>query len=291
MVHLKTALHALIELVCAGTLAIPAPSIPLPPLLVRDVERLNKSILQPALPDLSPGLIANLNGSIEKIKRWDNGMINEDCKKWMTSIGAVNLKTDVEMYNITFSDCAQPWVMCRHKFASYKIDATAVAFARIPVLMRSHIRHVIMLPATNHNGKSISNDLDNVVVMGDPTFHEFVVGVAKSMDSHGFDRTVGPFSKSPKWQSAFDRDTAVPNSLASLNQQENLAQLVAIALYDTHVPNGIKGVVPQWEKIRNQYEEIEKDAFNNEFTEYGEREGLKCKDRARDSEIIPVWRG
>jgi creatinine amidohydrolase/Fe(II)-dependent formamide hydrolase-like protein len=60
--------------------------------------------------------------------------------------------------------------------------------------MRSHIRHVILLPPTNHNGKSISNQIDNVIVVGDPTFHEFIVGVAKSMDSHGFDRTVGPFS-------------------------------------------------------------------------------------------------
>jgi hypothetical protein len=36
--------------------------------------------------------------------------------------------------------------------------------------------------------------MDNVIVMGDPTYHEFVAGVANSMDSHGFDRTVGPFS-------------------------------------------------------------------------------------------------
>lgn len=107
MVHLKTTLLSLVALVCAGVLAIPAPSIPFPPHLVRDVERLNKSIIQPALPDLSPGLIANLNGSIKNIKRWDNGMINEDCKKWMTSIGTVDLRTDVEMYNVTFSDVRQ----------------------------------------------------------------------------------------------------------------------------------------------------------------------------------------
>jgi hypothetical protein len=99
MVHLKTTLIALFATVGTGTGAHATPY------RARDAARLDKPVLEPALPDLSAGLIANLaNGSLDKIEPWNHGITNEDCKKWMIDFGGVDLKNDVEMYNVTFSD-------------------------------------------------------------------------------------------------------------------------------------------------------------------------------------------
>jgi hypothetical protein len=97
MMHFRATLVALI-----GTIRV---NVCAAPYLVRDSARLDKPILQPALPDLSAGFIANLDsGSFDKIELWTNGLINEDCTKWMKDMGIVNLKNDVEMYNVTFND-------------------------------------------------------------------------------------------------------------------------------------------------------------------------------------------
>lgn len=97
MVHLKTIFVALIATASAGDHAAPY--------LSRDAARLDKPVLQPALPDLSAGFIANLDsGSLNKIELWNNGTTNEDCKKWMTDFGGADLKNDVEMYNVAFFD-------------------------------------------------------------------------------------------------------------------------------------------------------------------------------------------
>jgi hypothetical protein len=97
MVYFKTTLVAVIATASAGGYAAPHVS--------RDTARLDKPVLQPALPDLSAGFIAKLNsGSLNKIELWNNGTTNEDCKKWMTDLSSVDLKNNVEMYNVAFFD-------------------------------------------------------------------------------------------------------------------------------------------------------------------------------------------
>ena len=60
--------------------------------------------------------------------------------------------------------------------------------------MRSHIRAIVLLPTGNHNGNGAGNVNNTVIIIGQPTFHDFLAAISKSMDRYGFDNTVGPFS-------------------------------------------------------------------------------------------------
>ncbi|KAF2711277.1 kinase-like protein [Pleomassaria siparia CBS 279.74] len=283
MLNLKTTLVGLLTILTSGILGAPTPSDPgyvpivsVPPMPSAQPvappsldEPINKPTLSPMLPDLSEKLkLALPSSSIKDIHAWNSGLINVDCKRHMLAFGIVDLN-EVETYNVMYGDCDRVWVVCRHKNALYQIKDAAVDLGRVPVVMRSHVRNVVLLPATNHGGSSYGNDMFDVIVSGQPTFHNFVTTVAKGMDLRGFNY-FSPYSRSPSWLKAFNNDTAIPNLLARLNQHENLAQILAIALYDANVRDGIKNLIPEWAKIKNQYNQVQLDGKPASFQAYSE---------------------
>jgi hypothetical protein len=65
--------------------------------------------------------------------------------------------------------------------------------------------------------------------------------------------------------------------------------MTAIALYEKLAPLDFKHLEPAYDRIRNQYQEIQNDVFENSFTGYGKTLGLlMCKDRQTDSPIVPL---
>jgi hypothetical protein len=64
--------------------------------------------------------------------------------------------------------------------------------------------------------------------------------------------------------------------------------MTAIALYEKLASLDFKRLEPAYDRIRNQYQEIQNDVFKDSFTGYGEKQGLVCKDRLADSPIVPI---
>jgi hypothetical protein len=55
--------------------------------------------------------------------------------------------------------------------------------------------------------------------------------------------------------------------------------MTAIALYEKLASLDFKRLEPAYDRIRNQYQEIQNDVFKDSFTGYGEKQGLMCTDR------------
>jgi hypothetical protein len=64
--------------------------------------------------------------------------------------------------------------------------------------------------------------------------------------------------------------------------------MTAIALYEKLASLDFKRLEPAYDKIRNQYQEIQNDVFEDSFTGYGEKQGLMCKHRQADSPIVHI---
>lgn len=238
--------------------------------------QLDKPVIDPEFPEgaLDQGLLDNLPTPEYELKFWDNGFIPADCKS--LAEGAEYNAADVETFEILYADCPNdPWVFCRHKDAPNSEDQIAELFGKMPVRMRSFVRHMFFTPLQNSAGSSG----DNVQMNGDLPITVYVHETAHSLDGHAFDE---PMSPSQLWLDAFNADSAVTDSYGQSSQGENFAQQTVVALFDTVVPDGISTIQPSWESIQNQFHAII-DNIGDVINPDGE-----CKERLENSEPVEV---
>ncbi|KAM3475799.1 hypothetical protein MY5147_003551 [Beauveria neobassiana] len=226
--------------------------------------RLDKPVIKPPFPNgglgsLGPDLMSSLPIAAHTTSDWDPTHLPRDCKRLAQSAGFSPL--DVDAFNIRFDDCKrQPWVFCRHKDAPLSKSNMTELFGRLPVRMRQYIRHMIALPGQRSAGSAG----DNIQMNGDCEITVFIHETGHSLDSHAFDPKHGvPFSSSPVWKDAYDKDTAVTDDYAQTSQQENFAQETVVAVYNKNVNKGGGGggigkIQPNAQAIRNAYTTLEK---------------------------------
>ncbi|KAF2734739.1 hypothetical protein EJ04DRAFT_523440 [Polyplosphaeria fusca] len=252
-------------------------------LFPKDASSLDKPVLSPPVPDLSKDLLNNLRDLLNSDSIWQPSLTNQDCKDWFQKEG-FKLE-DIETYNATYGDCEVPWTMCRHKSAPYGMKTTSIIWGRVPVRLRSYIRHVIALPAKINGLPEAINDNDNVVITGNARFSQILAAVGKSVDKYGFPNTTGLYHNSFEWLNAYAHDKAVPSAVAAIDQTENLAQFIILALYEKRVRGGVEEQIPGWESISHGYRQVIKNAYRDSW---GDKEGVLCQKRLNDSDIISV---
>ncbi|OAR01581.1 hypothetical protein LLEC1_00869 [Akanthomyces lecanii] len=218
---------------------------------------LNKPIINPQFPNnglgsLGPGLMQHLRPAKRTWDKWGPGWIPEDCKNLAKSN---NLSPfDITPFNIHYEDCPDSWVFCRHKDSPLSETDMMDLFGRMPVKMRSYIRHIIALPGSRSAGSAG----DNIQMNGDCEITVFVHETGHSLDSHAFDPKYGaPFSNSRVWLDNYGQDSAVCDGYAQSSQQENLAQETVVGLFDKVVPGGVGTVQPNWKAIFHQYATVQ----------------------------------
>lgn len=219
--------------------------------------RLDKPVIKPPFPgggldSLSQGLLDNLKPTQSTNDDWGSGYLPEDCKN--IAKGNKLNPFDVSAFNIHYSDCPDVWIFCRHKDSPFSKTDMIDIFGRLPVEMRSYIRHIIAVPGP----KSAGSSGDNISMKGNIGITVYVHESAHSLDSHAFDPKYGaPFSNSKVWLDNYNQDSAVPDDYAQSSQQENLAQQTVIALYDKVVPGGVGSIQPNWKAIFHQYATVQ----------------------------------
>ncbi|ORY61401.1 uncharacterized protein BCR38DRAFT_348108, partial [Pseudomassariella vexata] len=72
------------------------------------------------------------------------GWIPEDCKKRTESYNYLHFEIDV--YNVTYTDCDNPWILCRHKKSTTSKDHMINIFGSMPLGMREYARHILAMP-------------------------------------------------------------------------------------------------------------------------------------------------
>ncbi|ETS03189.1 hypothetical protein M419DRAFT_62371, partial [Trichoderma reesei RUT C-30] len=218
---------------------------------------LDKPVIQPNFPgnglaSLGQGLMDHLAPTHSTWDDWGAGWIPQDCKSLVEGAGLS--ASDVIPFNIHYDDCAQTWTFCRHKDSPLSEITILDIFGRLPVRMRSFVRHLVFIPGA----KSAGSNGDNVLLRGDIDVTVFAHEIGHSLDSHAFDPSYGvPFSTGNVWISNYNLDSAVPDPYAQTSQQENFAQQTVISLYDKVVPGGIGTIQPNWQAIFHQYATLE----------------------------------
>ncbi|KAL7940949.1 hypothetical protein V8C42DRAFT_200998 [Trichoderma barbatum] len=249
-------------------------------LLPLALANLDKPVIQPNFPgnglaSLGQGLMSHLAPTHSTWDDWGAGWIPQDCKS-MAQGAKVN-PNDVTPFNIHYDDCGQTWTFCRHKDSPLsEIDILDI-FGRLPVRMRSFVRHMLFIGGN----KSAGSSGDNVLMVGAVDVTVFIHEIGHSLDSHAFDPSFGvPFSTGNVWTSNYNQDSAVPDPYAQTSQQENFAQHVVISVFDKVVPGGIGTIQSNWGAIFHQYATLEGFIGDTIIP------GGTCKNRLTDS--IPV---
>ncbi|KAL3462369.1 hypothetical protein BJX64DRAFT_141726 [Aspergillus heterothallicus] len=213
----------------------------------------NATLDKPALTDnldyLLDGNVANLpsNGG-PYWGKWETGLMPADCKSIAESQGLD--PTDFEVWDIFYDDCQDGWSFCRHKDSSDSFETLVDTFGRIPVRMRSWVRHILTIPGDNW----AFNSNGNIAFSGTTSSN---LDVALHETGHSLDLlgayVDGALSSTQEWLDAYNADSNVPDEYARSNQVENVAQNTVVGIYDKVVPGGFPGVQPNAANIQNQY--------------------------------------
>ncbi|KAL3474083.1 hypothetical protein BJX99DRAFT_248533 [Aspergillus californicus] len=180
--------------------------------------------------------------------KWEDGLMPADCKSIAESQG-LN-PTDFEVWDIFYDDCQDGWSFCRHKESSDTFETLVDTFGRIPVRMRSWVRHIMTIPGDNW----AFNSNGNIALSGTTSSN---LDVALHETGHSLD-LLGAYgsealSSMQEWLDAYNSDSNVPDDYARSNQVENVAQNTVVGIYDKVVPGGFPGVQSNYQNIQNQY--------------------------------------
>ncbi|KAL4776969.1 hypothetical protein BDW60DRAFT_175171 [Aspergillus nidulans var. acristatus] len=212
---------------------------------------LDKPALTPDLDYLLEGNANSLPTVNSQIAAWPSGYIPKDCQDLGSGEGYN--ASEFEVYEVTYDDCADPWLFCRHKDVEVDIATAAETFSKLPVKVRDWVRQIVLMPgansafAINGNVAFFGTTGGNVDVM----IHESAHGL------DGFAAFGESFSSSDGFLAAYNADTHVPDNYARSSQAENVAQNTVVAVYDKNVPGGFPGVQEQYTAILNQYSYIQ----------------------------------
>ncbi|KAK4217764.1 hypothetical protein QBC37DRAFT_479401 [Rhypophila decipiens] len=213
----------------------------------------------PGLDILGPGISSNLPLTTASSVMWATGYIPMYCKY---EAGAQGVSPyDIQVFNITYSDCSTPWVFCRHKDSPTSQTDMINQFGRLPVKMRNYVRHVISIPTGG--GAHAWSGVGDIMIRGAVTTAQaltvWIHEIAHCIDNHNGPGGTSDFSATSTWLTAFNADTAVPDGYATTSQAENFAQNTVVALYDrlNTLTGGIWGQPYDVWKIQNQFTAVE----------------------------------
>ncbi|KAH7106131.1 hypothetical protein BKA62DRAFT_668832 [Auriculariales sp. MPI-PUGE-AT-0066] len=153
---------------------------------------------------------------------------------------------DIEVYEVTYSDCDTPWVFCRHHEAQLSQFTMGQLFGRLPVHERQWVRHVMAVPG---GGSAYAVNAD-VVFEGNTdavSIFQHEVGHLVDAYNNGFSA-----NESPAFRAAVAADTCVPDDYSNSSFAEDYTQVSVLALYDIVAPGGLNSTGANWSCLANQ---------------------------------------
>ncbi|KAF3920121.1 hypothetical protein AA313_de0202373 [Arthrobotrys entomopaga] len=166
---------------------------------------------------------------LESIDAWGDGWIPQGCKDRFLARGLS--PKDAKVYNIKYTDCDRAWTFCRHKDAQLSIEQMADFFGRMPVHMRSLVRHPIALPQDGCAAQAFIDVGDIVMYGGCAALSVWVHETGHQLDTQL--KPLKPLSGTKEWKQNLSYDSCVPDSYANMNVVEDFAQIVVVAQFNT----------------------------------------------------------
>ncbi|KAI4192277.1 MAG: hypothetical protein LQ350_008677 [Teloschistes chrysophthalmus] len=248
--------------------------------LITSAQRIDKPPLVQNFGYLTQGLLNNLHAPSSSVDAWGPGWIPQHCRDWV-KYGGYDEK-DITTYNIHYSDCEQPWVVCQHKDTKLSLNTMVDLFGKLPVLVRSHVKHVVNLP-TKTNGYAFSQD-GSIALFGidDDGIAVFIHEAGHCIDLNG-GYAGRILSSSQDWDDAINADSNVPDPYSGTNMVEDVAQNTVLAVYDVVVPGGYGVLEPNWRNVYHQYGTLKQ--WADDSGKLLQPEG-QCRWRSANSETV-----
>ncbi|KAK7991687.1 hypothetical protein PG988_000481 [Apiospora saccharicola] len=173
-----------------------------------------KPVIIPYLTDgLSPALFKYLPHTWGDWKGWASGWIPKPCRDAAVKHGFN--PWEMEVYSVKYTDCDEPWTICRHYKDDSSIAKMVEGVPAIQLLYGWFVESVL--------SHEISHILDPQVVK----------------EHHGKN---GRFSDGDWWKGNYSLDAATVSAYALSDWAENFAEASIPAVYNLAVPGGIANV-------------------------------------------------
>lgn len=221
-------------------------------------EKLSKAPLLPNLDILWEGLEKKLTVPKTDIKQWRDNIVSEDCK-FMSDREGVPVNSMIQ-YEVTYGDCKMPWLLCAAKDHPTNMKEIAKFFGMVPAKLRQATKHAAFFKPKTAKSTAAAYALgDQLAFMIEPKgvgiyLHEIShTADLGTPDSH-FGKDKGHFTDNKKWTDAIEKDSAISDNYGQSSKHENLAQFAGLVLYDILVDGGLKKIIKDADKIKNQVE-------------------------------------
>ncbi|KAI8632745.1 hypothetical protein F5Y19DRAFT_471915 [Xylariaceae sp. FL1651] len=206
-----------------------------------------------------------LKGPNFTINHWELGYIPLECKTRGEEEGFV--AADFEVFNVTYTDCDDPWIMCRHK--SCTTDPVAMA----------DFQHEDVVAITRNASTMVPDSFWSPVVLAG--------GMSHTIDLWAGIPGIAPnelFSQSQTWKDQYNLGSATISGYGMESWVTDLAEAGIVALYDLVVPFGVTEIQPNWTQVHHQYATIET-YFRDKLTPNSKP---KCTLRLTNSDPVAV---
>ncbi|KAK8131100.1 hypothetical protein PG984_007538 [Apiospora sp. TS-2023a] len=251
--------------------------------------RLSKPAVRKDFTGFEQLLVTNLPETQHNISVWTSGWIPSDCNGYASSHNVS--AADFIIYQIQYTDCSDPWIMCYHKDSETSIESIAKQFGRIPIQMREWVKHVVTIPdkmgwAYEDKGNTIY--MRPSEAMQTTMIHE----TAHAVDLNGgYGGSV--LSGSSLWADNYAQDSHVPDDYSATDTVEDIAQSTVVAVLNVNVPGpdgGFATIEPNWRDVFHQYATIITQARNysrgNSMLVPGQN--VACAHRIPNSEPVAI---
>ncbi|KAF3929670.1 hypothetical protein AA313_de0202253 [Arthrobotrys entomopaga] len=234
-------------------------------------------------PVFDQGFFAGTASPSVSIHQWPSGTAPQSCVNELAWNNCISGRAVV--YNVTYADCPTPWVFCRCDNADLSITQMADFFGRMPVHLRSVVRHPMAVHQDGCSAYATIGTYDGDIVMQGNcnTQSVWLHETGHQLDARGN----GPntyFSSTSAWTDALFADTCGADDYGNSDILEEFAQMTVISQSDV-----LFGVVPQQAYpgcLDNQLAALE-GAFKVSRLTYGGT----CVDRVPDSPTVTaVWK-
>ncbi|OBT83639.1 hypothetical protein VE02_08043 [Pseudogymnoascus sp. 03VT05] len=192
-------------------------------------------------PHVNTKLMAHMPSTKSTHKEWAHGTIPESCAKQGKNANPPLKPSDFHIFDVHYTDCAEAWIMCRHKDAQLSINQLIDYFGRLPVHERQSVSYVMGVP-----GGGSAYEIGGMVVFQGNTasISVFQHEVGHAVDA--YNNADGTSSSKPIFAEALKKDSCVPDAYANTNKVEDWTQVSVLLMYDKVVPGGLNTIGANW---------------------------------------------
>ncbi|OBT45089.1 hypothetical protein VE00_05137 [Pseudogymnoascus sp. WSF 3629] len=186
------------------------------------------------------------------ISQWSAGRMPEPCYRWGVTADHW-VVTDFVMYNVTFSDCSTPFVVCWNKYAPKSISEIATYIGRIPAGMRQSTSMYLIYGDKQSDNPSYTGYIatlaaDAIIVGRSEAYfttalvHETGHAVDSNLASPNAPHpgTGTSFSSTSTWKNAADKDGYAVSAYGAGSYVEDFAETGRAVLLDNTYPGGLR---------------------------------------------------